>query len=169
MENQIIKIMKKYQSEEYDGRFTQPKYNIIYDHDFKKIAKEIAKEIKPKTKWIATKDKLPEEGKYVLARRNTRSKCPYNSNCVVVKIVKGISKKDRQLMKDGKIPTTTVTQEWLTGGCRETTVITKKRYDIYNNEDEHGNNRVPYNWETVGNSKFYGQEITHWMPIEPLI
>jgi hypothetical protein len=169
MKNEIIKIMEKYQSEEYDGRFTQPKYNIIHDHDFKKIAKEIAKLIKPKTKWISTKDKLPEEGKYVLARRNTGSRNQNNANCVVVKIIKGLSKKDRQLMKDGKMPTTMVTQSWASYGCNVPTVITKKRCDIYNNEDEYKNNLVPYKWETFGVAEFYGQEITHWMPIEPLI
>ena len=47
--------------------------------------------------WINTKDKLPEEGKYVLARHNrgtwNDSDDQENVNCVVVKLVKGLSKK----------------------------------------------------------------------------
>jgi len=109
--------------------------------------------------WISTKDKLPEEGKYVLARHNrgtwNDSDDQENVNCVVVKLVKGLSKKDRQLMKEGKLPDTTIYTE-------------SERYNIYKSEDEDGNNLVPYKWEMFGPDSFFGQTITHWMPIEPL-
>ena len=108
--------------------------------------------------WISTKDKLPQEGKYVLARHNRGtwhdSDDQANVNCVVVKLVKGLSKKDRQLMKDGKLPSAKE------GG--------NERYNIYKGEDEHGNNLVSYKWEMFGPDSFFGQTITQWMPIEPL-
>ena len=54
-------------------------------------------------KWISTEDGLPKEGVYVLARHNRGtwhdSDDQANVNCVVVKLKKGISKKERELMK----------------------------------------------------------------------
>lgn len=31
------------------------------------------------------------------------------------------------------------------------------------------NNKVPYEWSRFGPDKFFGQDISHWMPIIPLI
>lgn len=31
--------------------------------------------------------------------------------------------------------------------------------------DEHGNNEVSYSWETWGAMKYFGQQITAWMPL----
>ena len=108
--------------------------------------------------WISTKDSLPKEGKYVLGRHNRGTwidgEDQENVNCVVVSLAKGISEKDRELMKQGKLPTV------LYQGM--------KRHTVYIGADEHGNNRVPYNWETFGPDSFFGQEITHWMPITPI-
>ena len=102
--------------------------------------------------WISTKDRLPEEGKYVLARHNRGtwhdSTDQENVNCVVVKLVRGISKEEREKMRSGE-------------GLIE-------RSRLYRPEDEHGNNLVPYNWIEFGPDSFFGQTITHWMPIEPL-
>ena len=99
--------------------------------------------------WISTKDKLPEEGKYVLARLNLSTLIDRgdseNVNCVVVKLVKGISKAERKSLPDDD---------------------SRKR--VYISADEHGNNLVPYNWEMFGPDSFFGQTITHWMPIKPI-
>ena len=104
--------------------------------------------------WISTKDKLPEEGKYVLARHNRGTWNDItdqdNVNCVVVKLVRGISINEREKMKKGELPQTL------------------ERSKVYKSEDEHGNNQVPYNWQMFGLDSFFGQTITHWMPIEPL-
>lgn len=108
--------------------------------------------------WISTKDRLPEEGKWVLARHNRGTWIDDNDqenvNCVVVMLVRGISKEERKLMKEGK--SDTVFYEGL------------KRQDIYMAEDEHENNLVPYMWEMFGPDSFLGQEITHWTQITPL-
>ena len=99
--------------------------------------------------WISTKNQLPEEGKYVLARHNIGTWIDRgdkeNVDCVVVKLVKGISKTERKSLPDDD-----------------------PRKTRYTSADEHGNNLVPYNWEMFGPDSFFGQTITHWMPIEPI-
>ena len=122
--------------------------------------------------WISTKDKLPKEGKYVLARHKRGtwydSDDQENVNCVVVKLIKGLSKKDRQLMKEGKLPSTKESETHYDGNWNKPMYIESERYNIYKSEDEHGNNLMPYNWEMFGSDSFFGQRITHWTPIEPL-
>jgi len=36
----------------------------------------------------------------------------------------------------------------------------------YSAEDQFGNNLVPYYWEGDGPMAWFGQDVTHWMPIE---
>ncbi len=121
--------------------------------------------------WISTKDKLPEEGKYVLARHNrgtwNDSTDQENVNCVVVKLKKGISKEERELMKNGKLESKT-TKIIDCGGLWAGSSRDIPRHNITRPSDEHSNNLVPYNWESFGADSFFGQSITHWMPIEPL-
>ena len=99
--------------------------------------------------WISTKEQLPEEGKFVLARHDLKqwidSKDPENVNCVVVKLRKGISKSEREKLSDDD-----------------------PRKNIWKGEDEYGNNKVPYLWAIFGADIFHGHRITHWQPIEPL-
>ena len=98
-------------------------------------------------KWIKTSDKLPEEGKYVLARHSRGtwmdSTDQKNVNCIVVKLVKGISRKERFFLTDDD---------------------PKKRR--FSREDQHGNNAVPYCWEMFGPDYFFGQDIIEWTPIK---
>ena len=118
--------------------------------------------------WISTKDRLPEDGKYVLARHNrgtwNDSTDQANVNCVVVKLVRGISIKEREKMKKGELPQTLEKSWCLSEGWGET-----ERSRVYKAKDEEGNNQVPYNWQMFGPDSFFGQTITHWMPIEPLM
>ena len=117
--------------------------------------------------WISTKERLPEEGKYVLARHNRGtwhdSTDQENVNCVVVKLVKGISLKEREAMK-GKDKDIQLSPPEDHGFY----TITGLRSDTYMFGDEEGNNTVPYAWNMFGSDSFFGQAITHWIPIEPL-
>ena len=117
--------------------------------------------------WISTKDRLPEEGKYVLARHNRGtwhdSTDQENVNCVVVKLVKGISLKEREAMK-GTNKDVQISPPEDHGFYK----ISGLRSDTYMFGDEEGNNTVPYAWNMFGPDSFFGQTITHWMPIEPL-
>lgn len=122
--------------------------------------------------WISTKDRLPEEGKYVLARHNrgtwNDSTDQANVNCVVVKLVKGISMEERKLMENGELPSHKEGGVHYDGSWDKPIYTNNERWRIYKSEDEHGNNQVPYNWQMFGPDSFFGQTITHWMPIEPL-
>jgi len=118
--------------------------------------------------WIRTKDKLPKEGKYVLARHNrgtwNDSTDQQNVNCVVVKLIKGITEDDRVLMRAGKLDDPEEITWCLSEGSQST-----KRSNLYKSEDVFGSNIVAYKWKMFGRNSFFGQTITHWLPIEPLI
>lgn len=115
--------------------------------------------------WIKTSDQLPPAGKYVLARHNRGTwhdkEDQDTVNCVVVKLVRGISIEERQLMKEGKIKS-----EGEYGWCQADGWKKTPRWRIIKGEDQDGNNLVPYEWDTFGPTKFFGQEIDCWQPIE---
>lgn len=117
--------------------------------------------------WISTKDQLPEPGKYVFAKHNRGtwhdSTDQENVNTVVVKLVRGISMEEREQMKRGELPQTLERGWCLSDGWNDT-----ERSRVYKSEDEYGNNLVPYYWDSFGPDSFFGQTITHWMPIPPL-
>jgi len=122
--------------------------------------------------WISTKDKLPEEGKYVLARHNRETwidnSDQENVNCVVVKLVKGISMNERKLMEQGKIPSQKQSGVHYDGTLDKPIYTNTERWKVFKSEDEFGNNLVPYKWNSFGVDSFFGQTITHWTPIKPL-
>ena len=120
-------------------------------------------------KWIEIKSEkdLPEEGKYVWARHNrgtwNDSTDQENVNCVVIKLVRGISKADRESMKENNTDYLYMQPE--DHGSHK---ISGLRSDMYIFGDEEGNNMVPWAWFSFGSDSFFGQEITHWTSIEPL-
>jgi hypothetical protein len=125
---------------------------------------EILRRMRPD--WRDTAKELPPENKYVLARHNRGtwhdSTDQENVNCVLVKLVRGITEEDRVKMKSGELPDP-VSQGWcLSDGVKE-----HKRSNVYRSEDVHGNNLVPYYWKSFGPDSFFGQTITHWMPLPP--
>ena len=119
--------------------------------------------------WISTEDRLPKEGKYVLARHNKTNWKDHtdqnNVNCVVVKLVRGISKEQRGMMKSGEIIDPEIE---MINPNKDYEYVTFKRSDIIFPEDEYGNNEKPYKWEAFGSSGYNGQEITNWATIKPI-
>ncbi len=119
--------------------------------------------------WIRTEDRLPEEGKYVLARHNNNNWIDYtdqdNVNCVVVKLLKGISKEEREKMKSGEINDFKIKA---INANKESEYLTFNRSDITFPEDEGGSNEKPYRWESFGSNSYNGQEISHWATIKPI-
>lgn len=95
--------------------------------------------------WISVKDGLPKEKTYVLAIHNRENRVDPDDqqgvSTVVVKLIKGISEKERAQMSD----------------------CTRKQK--YIRSDEGGNNKRPYCWEQFGADHFFGQVITYWKPI----
>jgi hypothetical protein len=117
--------------------------------------------------WIKTSDRLPPEGKWVFARHNRGtwidSFDQANVNCVVVKLQQGITEEERQEMKAGRRPDPASKYWSESEGWHD---VSRSR--MYSFGDVHGNNLVPYAWETFGPASFNGQEITHWMVIPPI-
>lgn len=101
------------------------------------------------TTWIPTDEKLPPEGEYVLVV-HTRGTWidegdPDRVNCVVAKLVRGISHAERTALR----------------------AVNDPRASRYHRADEHANNERPYCWDTFGPDSFFGQMISYWMPIPP--
>lgn len=118
-------------------------------------------------KWVSVKDELPIEGNYVLVHVINR---PWIGEddvdgkfYKVAKLKNGITKDQRDSMRLGLLhdPKDSVLD-------REQGYQNVKRSDIYSSEDEHGNNKFPYIWETFGVDKFTGDEVDYWMYITPI-
>lgn len=105
--------------------------------------------------WIPTSEILPPERTYVLVRHTlgTWIDCDdqENVNCVVVRLVYGISEDTRQKMKSGELP--------------DPPYNGKTRSHFYSFADESESNRTPYRWEAFGSMNFSGKDISHWMSI----
>ena len=107
-------------------------------------------------KWISTQDRLPQEGKYVLAKHNRGtwhdSDDQQNVNCVVVKL----QKRSNLYYKgaDEELPPGCeyVHSQLIDGGKTHVDVFRVKGSECYI-------------WETFGASSFGDKEITHWMTI----
>lgn len=105
-------------------------------------------------KWIEIEKELPPERKYVLAKHNRVTwDAPHptpddqtNVNKVVVKLIKGMSQIERQLMKVND-PTNE-----------------RSKMSRFGDEEE-DNNKVSFAWCSFGPDRFFGQEITHWSHI----
>lgn len=90
--------------------------------------------------WINVNDKLPEHGQFVLAWAGNVHQ---PSMCTVVRFLTGISKVERKELEENG----------------------DKRAKQFYAEDEGGNNKRPYCWEEFGPMKWFGQDVTYWMPL----
>lgn len=103
-------------------------------------------------RWIPMSERLPENGEVVQIWCGQHQIARFN---------RGISAEERENMKRGEMGN----PEEL-GWSFSTGYIRNKRSDVIKSCDEWGNNTVPYNWEsTCGPMKWFGQNITHWMPL----
>ena len=102
--------------------------------------------------WISVEERLPEEGKYVIV---------WVGSVQVARIEKGITEEERQKMKNGEVE-----DRIEYGWSQSTGCIPLKRSNLYKACDVHGNNRVPYCWKANGGPmEWFGQNVTHWMPM----
>ena len=107
------------------------------------------------SQWISVKDRLPEEGEYVLILMGGQIE--------VARIEKGISEEERKKMKSGEIP-----DEEEFGYIPGQPVFTVKRSDSIKACDQWGNNQVPYIWYAQsGPMEWWGQYVSHWMKLPP--
>jgi hypothetical protein len=121
--------------------------------------------------WVSVRDALPPEGKYVLvhiAKEKLQVFAdPKDGRYEVAKLCRGISLKEREVMKRGDIPDPEVFGLVMQNDVRME--IKSKRSATIRSEDEHGNNQRPYNWQSFGPGDFFGQEVDYWMPIPSLV
>ena len=89
--------------------------------------------------WISCDEKLPENGQKVIIFTPMAQMSKINI-CI---FKRGISAKEREELR-------------LLGDVRGRT---------FDGADEHANNRKPYKWDVQGPGSYFGQEVTHWMPI----
>lgn len=107
--------------------------------------------------WISIEDKLPPENEYVLIYAGNYSQSvKFDVACINI----GITEKDRERMKSGELPDPE--KEMWTGGLGTSY---HKRSSLYSACDEHGNNLKPYCFSTFGPMTYFGQDVTHWMPL----
>ena len=100
------------------------------------------------SEWISPEDRLPENNTYVLVRycygnwhdRDDQERC-------VIKVMK---------FKRG-----------LTVAEKKALPHTDLRKGMTNVNDEDGNNRRGYRWDSFGAGSFFGQDVDFWQPIEP--
>ena len=98
------------------------------------------KQLREQTKWIpVSEESLPDE-KWVLGYINNFHDGEGAPHRCVVKIRKGISKKERARLEKLKDP---------------------RAYQFYS-YDECGNNLVPYAWDTWGPGSYFGQQVVAW-------
>ena len=89
--------------------------------------------------WILCDERLPENDQKVIIFA-PKAQMPKINICI---FKKGISKKEREELR-------------LAGDERGIT---------FTESDEHANNEKPYNWKVDGPGSYFGQHVTHWMPI----
>ena len=105
-----------------------------------------------KQEWISVDERLPEENVYVLIA--------VGNSIQVARIIKGISEEKREKMKNGELPDP---EESCFAADK---IITLRRSQLYRSGDVWGNNLVPYYWKANGGPmEWFGQNITHWMPL----
>ena len=101
-------------------------------------------------KAYSTKEKLPDEGIYVLANVIAPwfdSIDQYGCTWVVVKLIYGISNNERQILLNSN---------------NEEDI---KKGKIYCSADEWGNNERNYYWDAFGPNHFFGQDVLYWCEI----
>ena len=102
--------------------------------------------------WIPVTNCLPEENEYVMI---------FDGLVHIAKIEKGISKQERELMKNGEINDPIEIGWNMSDGYFQL-----KRSESYRSCDECWNNSVPYCWHVNGGMcNILGQKVTHWMPL----
>ena len=116
---------------------------------------------------IRVEDRLPENNEYVLIHltiTNWKDKDDTGGKRFwrVAKFIRGISKEEREAMKQGRVydpieigrTCPTPPGEWVSHETR--------RSNVHKSEDESGNNLVPYCWDEFGPGNRFGQDVDLW-------
>ena len=111
----------------------------------------------PDNNWISVDVSLPEDKAYVLIWETQ------TGSMQVARCDKGISRIEREKMRRGEIENPLIS---VSSGNFDTGRKAVYRSSLYYGADEHGNNRRPYCWIANGGPMtWFGQEVSHWMPL----
>lgn len=103
-------------------------------------------------RWIPVTERLPKEHEYVMI---------WDGKPHIAKIENGISKQERELMKNGEIEDPVEIGWNIPRGY-----FHLNRSESYRECDEGFNNKVPYCWSVNGGMvKLFGQNVTRWMQL----
>jgi hypothetical protein len=89
--------------------------------------------------WISCDEQLPENRQLVIIYAPKAQMSKIN----ICRFEKGISAKEREELR----------------------LLGDERGRSFSGADEHSNNRKPYKWDVQGPGSYFGQDVTHWMPI----
>ena len=89
--------------------------------------------------WISCDEQLPENRQLVIIYAPKAQMSKIN----ICRFEKGISAKEREELR----------------------LLGDERGRAFSGADEHANNRKPYKWDVQGPGSYFGQDVTHWMPI----
>ena len=89
--------------------------------------------------WISCDEQLPENRQLVIIYAPKAQMSKIN----ICRFEKGISAKEREELR----------------------LLGDERGRAFSGADEHANNRKPYKWNVQGPGSYFGQDVTHWMPI----
>ena len=135
--------------------FGELRYGDMCDDECDKVAEKLYAAGWRKQEWISVDERLPDEGEYVLI---------FADSIQVARIEKGISKEQREKMKNGELPDP---EEPCFAGNIGFRML--RRSILYRSADEFGNNLVPYCWKAHGGPmEWFGQRVSHWMPLPEL-
>lgn len=93
--------------------------------------------------WISCEEALPKPNQVVIVYAKESQMADYS----ICTFQKGISIEERKQMAGSD------------------SNILLQRSLTYTASDEHNNNRKPYCWKKFGPGTYFGQEVTHWMPL----
>jgi len=120
-----------------DSKFEDDVYNESYKVNEEFETDDISQSLSDW--WISCDEQLPENEQLVIIYAPKSQMYKINT----CRFDKGISAKEREELR-------------LAGD---------ERWRIFNGADEHTNNRKPYRWKVQGPGSYFGQDVTHWMPI----
>lgn len=111
--------------------------------------------------WISVDNQLPNDGDYVLIYAGNY---PQSQKYDIVRFEKGISLEEREKMKNGELPFEMQNCVHYDGSWHKPIYTKSERWKVFTSSDEHGNNQKPYSWSNPP-MKYFGQDVTHWMPL----
>ena len=143
--DELYRATQKRISEAHEARMA-----IVDDEFLELIDDAFTEDVVPRTTWICTEDRLPNDLEWVQVYAGNRR---YR----ILQFEKGIDEDTREKMRTGEIP-----DPETTGWTQIDGFFMIKRSKQFKAADVFGNNMVPHCWRTEYGDTIFGQNITWW-------